>query len=67
MKKILVVLLSMLFIGCAVERKAGIHLGERLFTCVDLDKGLYKGDDGKLYRISYSVNGSELKFYLIEE
>lgn len=67
MKKILILLASMLFIGCSVERKADIHQGEHLFVCIDLDKGLYKGDDGKRYRISYSVNGSELKFDLIEE
>lgn len=67
MKKILIVLLSLLFIGCSVDRKADIHQGEHLFVCIDLDKGLYKGEDGKWYRISYSVNGSELKFYLIEE
>lgn len=52
MRKVAIVLVSLLLVGCSVKPTATYQ--NLKYKCVDLEKGIFIGEDGKEYVLAFN-------------
>lgn len=58
MRKVAIVLISLLLVSCSVKPTATYK--NHKYKCVDLEKGIFIGEDGKEYVLAFNKG----KFYM---
>lgn len=65
MKRLFLLFIPVLFLGCSLREVATIN--GRKYTCMDLNKGIYKDENGVKYRLTYTIDGNGIEFRMVQK